>query len=115
MSQSQKQPASTQVSAIPSSKQIYDMLMERIEPDLLSANLDRLADPFRGEPYEKREERCRRYERAFSTYTIAFKEWATNLKHAVRQLHLSAFRSQEQKAAKEEETALIAIEESMSL
>ena len=65
----------TQDIVFPSGTEVYDGLMVDIEPELLSANIPHLDEPYVGESEEDRKKRYDRYTEAFAKYDEAFAKW----------------------------------------
>lgn len=59
--------------------ELYDSIMAKIEPELLTANLPRIKDLTQNETPDQRRARAARYTAAFAAYDTAFKanvkEW----------------------------------------
>ncbi len=99
---------------LPSGREIYDRIMKRIEPELVTANLKKLDTPYRKESKAARRKRYTRYAKAFKAYRTQYKAWILNLRTAV-----AAYRRAVSKAAQKlnkgkEDAALKALEAKMS-
>lgn len=92
---------------MPSGKEIYDALMKKIEPELLSDNLPLLEKKFGKEPSKEHVERLKRYRAAFVAYDKALKAWAANLRLRLSQVRRRALRAAEGKLRTGEEDATL--------
>jgi len=90
----------------PTGQEIYDGIMGRIEPELLTANLDRLDDPYKGETPEEHKKRYERYSRAFAQYKVEYGKWVANLNQAVAAYKRAVTQAAEG-AEKEQEAELL--------
>lgn len=95
---------------IPTGAQVYDALMARIEPELVSANLPTLDVKHAGENALQRAARYARYSKAFAAYDLAFRQWMTELSQAVQLFRRRAIRSAEEKSRGHEHHELTSIE-----
>ncbi len=82
---------------IPSGKEMYDLLMARIEPELLSENIPLLAQRYAKETPQQHEERMARYSQAYAKYDAAYAQWLTLLNAAVYECKHEAFSVAERK------------------
>lgn len=98
---------------IPTGQEIYDGLMRKIEPELLTKNLKTLDAPYKKETEAARTARYKRYSKAFTGYKKAFKAWSATFKRAVNAYKRSSVKAAEQAAKSEEETMMSNLESQM--
>ena len=87
--QTQAQAQATAVAAksattppyVPDGDEIYDTLMGKIEPELLSYNIPYLREAIEGDTPEERRERGERYVKAYEEYDRQFAEYQKELKN----------------------------------
>lgn len=91
---------------IPSGSEIYDSLMEPIEPELLSNNLPVLAEKYKDESEPDRVKRMEKYSMAFAEYDKAYEKWIKDLRGAVKLKRSEACRVAEEEQ-KEEDSSLL--------
>lgn len=96
--------------AFPTGAQMYDTLMQKIEPELVSANLKKLDTPYKDESAADRKKRYKRYSKAFATYKKAFKAWATKVHAAIAKYRKALVRAGEASNKKRENTMLQSLE-----
>jgi hypothetical protein len=65
----------------PDGDEIYDMLMGKIEPELLSYNIPYLREAIESDSPEERRERGERYVKAYEEYDRQFAEYQKELKN----------------------------------
>ncbi|MDA1208956.1 MAG: hypothetical protein O2904_02905 [bacterium] len=80
---------------IPAKEVIYDAIMGKIEPELLSSNLSALTEKYKDESAEDRKARMQKYKAAFTAYDKAFQEWIAKLGDAVTEERKDAFEKAE--------------------
>lgn len=68
---------------IPTGKEIYDHIMQGIEPELLSDNLPKLKEQYRDETPEEKDDRSARYNKAFEKYDKQFSIYMAELHERV--------------------------------
>jgi hypothetical protein len=88
---------------MPSGQEIFDRLMEPIEPELISKNFQSSADKYRKETPEQFSSRKERYVSAFRQYHKAYKEYIQSLRSGVRQYRRSSFQQIEQEDRQNED------------
>lgn len=98
----------------PTGQEVYDALMNSIEPELLSANLDHLDDAYASETEDARRARYERYAAAFAQYDEAFASWTEELNETVRTYRKTAFRSAEAESRTQEEETLSVLEQDIA-
>ena len=60
-------------------KQLYDVVMRDIEPDLLSYNLPKLAEFYADETEQQHKRRMQRYQKAYEQFTEAWRAFLTKV------------------------------------
>lgn len=70
-----KIPKIVPLSALKDASTLYDFFMSHIEPDLVSASLPKLDEPYKGETKEEHDERYAQYTVAFAICERAMKEF----------------------------------------
>ena len=76
---------------IPSGKEIYDLLMEKIEPELVSASLPGLDEKYKDETEEEKKTRGLKYQKAFEDYDKACEKYIAQMKEKVATYRKNAF------------------------
>lgn len=95
-------------------EQVYDFLMSKIEPELTTAMLSLLAEKYKEETPEQKQERGARYEAAFAAYDIALQEYIEQMKQEAKTFQRT-FRSATEEAMRgHESTELSNIESLLS-
>lgn len=89
-----------------SGKEIYDVLMREIEPELLSDNLPRLKEQSSHDTPEQMRERALRYEKAFAEYDKRFQKYAEDLHAKVVHYRKQALHSVEAQDRSREEISI---------
>ena len=95
-------PTQTQDTAQFSPEQIYNLIMEQIEPDLTTDMLEILDDLYEGEPDEERAEREARYQEAFAEFETQYKVFVDGWQghyFALRKKAMKLNRDKNEKAA----------------
>lgn len=85
----------SQVPAIPSTIELYDLLMQDIEPDLTSRSVPGLAAKYRRETPEQATKRAERYAKAFQEYDRKLEAYIANLNASIRKFGREAAASME--------------------
>ncbi|MEQ1849176.1 MAG: hypothetical protein ABL890_01145 [Candidatus Peribacteraceae bacterium] len=90
----------------PTGEEIYDGIMSKIEPELLTANLKTLDAPYANETKEAHDARYARYSTAFATYKVEYAKWVSELHQAVA-AYKRAVRKASEGVEGEQEAALL--------
>lgn len=90
--------------------QLYDMLMRDIEPDLLSYNIPKLDEYYKGETEEQHDKRMKRYEVAYKTFETVFRDFMNDVQDEVRDSKRNSLREEENQARNQEENQLASLE-----
>lgn len=96
---------------IPPADEIYDRIMDDIEPDLVTANLPEIDSKYEGETDKEKKTRYKRYEAAFAEYEKRFKEWMAHLKRQFEQARKKLVKKAEAKSASQEAEKLEELED----
>jgi len=80
---------------IPTGKEIYDSIMSRIEPELVSRSVSLLQEKYKNENPAQKEERKNRYNRAFVEYGKHYKKFLADLEEELHHYQREAMRSVE--------------------
>ena len=88
------------------SKQVYDLLMADIEPDLLLKNIPLLDEKYRAETPAEHAERLERYQIAYTKFDQSFNEFSVKIGGSVRSMKRDALKQKEKQATNEESQAI---------
>lgn len=100
--------------SIPQGNEVYDMLMAKIEPDLVTTQLPLLDAKYKNETPAEAKSRSERYEKAFAEYDKQMEEYLANLRTQVRVYQSTARASVEHEERAKEEQELTGLEQAMS-
>ncbi|TSC60049.1 MAG: hypothetical protein Greene041662_275 [Candidatus Peregrinibacteria bacterium Greene0416_62] len=95
-------------------KQIYDLIMQEIEPELMTDQMPLLMEKYKDETPEAKKARGARYTNAFAEYDKRSNAFFVGLETQVDALKKKAFASAEQKNHEEEITQLQLLESQIS-
>lgn len=90
-------------------EQVYDMLMAKIDGDLLLASIPTLDAKYAGESSEQHEVRMQRYAASYKKFDAAFSKFVTETNGNVRVAQRSALREKEERAKSEETNTLTSL------
>ena len=96
-----------------SGQEIYDLLMSKIEPELVTDSLLTLEERFKDEPEEEKKKRLARYQEAFKEYNKIYKEYMSNLTKEVEVYSREEMERLEQQNDEREQEALTSLEASI--
>ncbi len=82
---------------------LYDSIMETIEPELVSANSENIAELTKDETVEERKVRAERYEKAFALYDAKMEEYVSKTKEASAKHRRDTLKALERDDREEEE------------
>ncbi|MCA9370925.1 MAG: hypothetical protein KC680_03120 [Candidatus Peregrinibacteria bacterium] len=102
----------TQIPTLPSGQAIYDMIMQEIEPELLTQSIPTLTAKYASETLQQRTERFARYEKAYKEYDKAYEVYMQNVQLQVRVYKKEALQSAEHTSLQKEESLLKKLEQS---
>lgn len=100
--------------AIMDGNEVYDMIMAEIEPDLTTANLPTLAERYKDETDEQKEERAERYKAAFIEYKKRYAEYKEQMTQDVQSYGRNLMRSVEARSTASDESELGELESAIS-
>jgi phage tail tube protein FII len=95
---------------IPTGKELYDLIMKDIEPELLSSELPHLVEKYGNETDDQKLARLQRYARAFARFDEAYETYMTHMRQQVKEYRTQAFRFAESSERTDESTMLSSIE-----
>ena len=98
---------------IPEGNELYNQLMSKIEPDLMTDQLPLLDEKYKGETPEAAKIRSDRYEKAFAEYDKQLASYLGALGGKVREYQTTARKSVEHEERVKEEQQLTGIEQQM--
>ncbi|MSR87463.1 hypothetical protein EXS70_04845 [Candidatus Peribacteria bacterium] len=99
-------PPSPTPPKIPTGKELYDALMEHIEPELTSEGSKLIEEKYKGETPENKAARMQRYDLAFERYEQAYHDYMDTLDTQVVRYRREAFSRSELEDRKQEEGLL---------
>lgn len=97
---------------IPAGQEVFDVIMEHIEPDLTSKGLQKLDEKYVDEKPEETAARQKRYDLAFEKYDQAFDGYMATLHTQVARFRKESFQYAEMKQRTRESDALKTIDTS---
>lgn len=100
-----------QLPHIPTAEELYDSLMEKIEPDLTMKNLPILKEQYKAETTEEKKIRGKRYQEAFARYDRAYAAYMIDLHSKVTAYRRQAFNGAELEEREKEQQELLKIED----
>ncbi len=106
-------PKTFQGMKVPTGQEVYDGIMKRIEPELVTANLKKLDAPYKKEKPAARAARYKGYAKSFKVYKKAYKTWASNLKKAAQNYKKVLLKTTEVINRKGDDAALKSLESQM--
>jgi len=95
---------------IPTPEGIYNSLMGKIEPELVTTELPTLKEKYKDETEEEKAKRVERYNRAFGEYEKALDAYFVELENKVKEIRKQAFASAEKEDFVEEQAQLAEME-----
>lgn len=90
--------------------QLYDMLMRDIEPDLLSYNIPKLEEYYKGETEQQHDNRMKRYQAAYEAFDIVFREFMNDVQEEVRETKRESLHEKEMEDRSGEQSKLASLE-----
>jgi hypothetical protein len=91
---------------VPTGQELFDMLMEHIEPELTSVGSKKLPQTYKDETPAEREKRLRRYDRAFQQYDKTYNDYMNTLDKQVDKYRQNAFAHAEMEDRKRDDDYL---------
>ena len=98
---------------IPSGEEVYNGIMGRIEPELLTTVIPTLEEKYKGEAEAQRAARLERYKKAYEEYDRQYESWTLELKTLVTRARREALESAEKKEKVKEDEVLQSIDSQM--
>ncbi len=83
-------------------KELYDSIMSKIEPDLVSSQVVLLPQKYNNEPADLKRERLARYTAAFKKYDETYQTYLGHLRAQIKQYKTDAFAWAEEMSASAE-------------
>lgn len=84
-------PGSVARPTIPTGRELYDIIMVEIEPELTTANLETLEDRYKGESSDEFAKRKERYALAMERYQQAYQDYIETLQVQVERYRKATF------------------------
>lgn len=100
--------------ALPYPEEVYDRLMEQIEPELMTAQLPTLDERYKDEAPEQADARRERYAKAFAAYDEKFREYRRDIESQARRYQRTAVSSTEEQSRLREQERIVIFEQSFS-
>lgn len=94
--------------------EVYDAIMQAIEPDLLSTNVGSLDEKYNGESESEKQERMQRYARAIVEYEKKYKDYLAGKRTEIRTFGRDSVRMIERAHDTKEEKTLSSLESEIS-
>ncbi len=91
---------------IPSGVELYDALMNNIEPDLVTKNIAGLDEKYKGESADERAARLKRYNAAYAAYDLAYAVWLLDTNGKINKYRRAAL-SQAESEDRQRESQLL--------
>ena len=98
---------------IPSGQEIFDKIMQEIEPDLISTNVNTLEEKYGAEPEEEKKARLEKYKLAFAEYDKKYKVYMDDLTKRVAEYTKYEMKKIEVKNKEKEQEVLADLEASI--
>ena len=90
--------------------QVYDALMGRIAPELVTAEIPKLQEMYKGETSQQRKARGERYKEAYTQYESILAQLTAGISNHARVQRREALSSAETDSRKEEEVEIAKME-----
>ncbi len=97
-----------------SGQEVFDLLMQGIEPELTSEGKKNLAQKYAGETSAQKAERKARYQKAFEGYDKAYENYMQKQRDAASQYRRTSFAAIEQDSKTKEDATLVTLSASFS-
>ena len=107
------QTENSQEIQIPSGEEVYNGIMGRIEPDLLTTIIPTLEEKYKAESEMQRAARLERYKKAYEEYDHQYEAWTLELKTLVTRTRRESLESAEKKEKVKENEVLQSIDSQM--
>ncbi|OGJ56027.1 hypothetical protein A2635_04955 [Candidatus Peribacteria bacterium RIFCSPHIGHO2_01_FULL_51_9] len=99
---------------IPSGEEVYNAIMGRIDPDLLTGTIPTLETKYKGESEMQRAARLERYKKAYKEYDRQYAAWTQEVQVLVARARREALQSAEKKERVKEEQILQSLDSQMT-
>lgn len=99
---------------IPSGEEVYNGIMGRIDPDLLTTVIPTLEEKYKGESEAERTDRLERYKKAYEEYDKQYAAWEQELRMLVARARREALQTAEKKERVIEEQLLQNLDSQMT-
>ncbi len=100
-----------QIPQIPDGQTVYDWIMSRIEPELTTANREKLPELYANETPEQAQVRAARYAKAFEEYDKQYAQYRTAQEGGVHKFQRSIMAGVEARARGREEGDMANVED----
>ncbi|MBU2213980.1 hypothetical protein KKC44_01090 [Patescibacteria group bacterium] len=100
--------------AVPSVEELYDSLMEKIEPELVSSQVPLLEEKYKDETPKQKKGRAERYKRAYVQFMETFEAYMKDLNQKAEEFKRHAFATAEEKTHEAETKQLADLENTIS-
>jgi uncharacterized protein YukE len=90
-------------------QQVYDLIMEPIEPDLLLANIPLLDAKYAGESQAEHEARMQRYQAAYKKFDREMEKFLDAINTSVRSTQREALKARENEDRRREQEQLTSL------
>lgn len=100
---------------IPSGEEVYNGIMGRIDPDLLTTVIPTLDAKYKGESESARTARLERYKKAYEEYDKQYAAWEQEVRALVARARREALQSAEKKERVKEEHILQNLDSQMAV
>ncbi len=97
-----------------SGDELYDTIMQTIEPELLMANLPHIDEPYANETDDQHKARYQRYSAAYDTYDVRFAEWISYMKQQLNTYRRTVMSAVEAELKQQESDELSSLESAIS-
>lgn len=99
---------------MPTGREVYDGLMSKINPELLTDNLPHLDEKYVDETPEQRKARYAKYQQDFAAYDEAYATWIAEVEALADKMCKEALETAEAESRTQEEAVLQDVESQMT-
>lgn len=103
-----------QIPQIPDGQTVYDWIMSRIEPELTTAQKEKLPELYKNETPEQAKVRAERYAKAFEEYDKQYALYRTTQESSVHKFQRSIMSGVEARARGQEEGDMSSLEDQIN-
>jgi hypothetical protein len=97
-----------------SGQEVFDLLMQKIEPELTSEGKKHLSEKYKNETASEHAMRSARYQKAFQEYDRAYEEYMQKQRRDLVAYRTSSFADIEKESEKDRDAALLSLSTSFS-